>query len=498
VHLIKKITTFFFFIGWSFSSFSQNWQLVNPAYKYNYYSTNPAIASASIWVDSLKNNIFFLNRIIAPCDTCISAHLANNFEDTGYVLSNQPTFMQRKLSKGSNGIYNFTDKGNIVIHTQNSLQTSWLFDSVSNISAQFIFKTATTVFSSTDSVQGIRLSSGDTILLSKNYGIIQYPRVYASHQYYTLAGVEGINLGVQTLKFKDFFNFSVGDVFQYSTTDDNYIFYPPFFTQGIKKIQILKRMQYTDTISYQVKITALDSQWLGGNTPVYTYSTGIDTVSFIDSANHFTNLYTNQLVPVITTQYGSITTPSINQLQLDVDARGIAVKRYGITCPNVESNGKNYGLASSVDSINPYLYLIRNAVLILGREAKAGLGITSDVYNNTDEVKTTCLTAYVKGKDTVGMLIPDAQLLTVASYKANPALNICLFPNPAHEGCIIAFSSLFKGSVEIYNNAGQLVFSDAVNNIAQYKIDISNFSAGIYLIKCNSSDSFITKKVIIQ
>ena len=499
LHTVKKITVFVLFVMWCACSFAQNWQPVSPGYIYNYSTTNPSIASASIWVDSVKNNnTFFLNRIIASCDTCISAQLVNDPNDTTYVLSNQPSFLQRKITALNKGVYNFTDRGNIVIHTTDTLHTTWLFDSINNISAELISKSITTFFSSTDSIQLIKLSSGDTIILSKNSGILQYPKVYTTHQYYTLAGIEGMNKGLQTLKFKDFFNFANGDVFQYATDDNNFVFTPPLFTQGIKKIEILNRIQNTDTISYRVKITVLDSQWVGGSTPVYTYSAGIDTISFIDSVNHFTNLYANHLVHVIKTQYGAITTPAINQLQMDIDAKGLAVKRYGISCSNAPSTTNNYGVASSVDTINSYLYLIRNSVLMLGREAKAGLGITSDLYNNQDELKNTCLTAYVKGGDTVGTITPDEQLAAISAYKTKPTLNILVYPNPAQQSCTINFAALFKGHVDLFNNAGQLIFSNDINNSLSYKIDISNFGVGIYILKCSSSDSFITKKIIIQ
>lgn len=495
---IKKITLFVLFFLWNVFSFSQNWQLINPAYKYNYYTANPAIATATIWVDSAKNNTCYLNRIIAPCDTCISAHLANDFYDTAYVLSNQPTFLQRKLMMLNNAAYNLLDKGNIIIQTKNNLNTSWLFDSINNITAQVISKTTATVLSLVDSVQCIKLSCSDTIIISKTYGILQYPTSYGSGKYYRLAGIEGLNMGLQTFKFKDFFNFSAGDVFQYDINDQNFVFTPPLFTQGIRKVTILNRLKNTDTISYQVKTTLLDSTWLGGSPAAITFSVSIDTLTFIDSANHFTNLYADQLVPItISSMFGFISTPAINQLQLGLDANNFPVKRYGVVCPNTINDISNYGLASSVDTINPYLYLIRNGILILGREAKLGLGITSDVYNNYDELKTTCLTAYIKGTDTVGTIMPDAQVTSIPVNNV-PGSDILIFPNPAKDKIDISFPFLYKGKLFIYNNSGQQVFSDHVNNVSQYRLDISNFSPGIYLVKCNYNNSCITKKIIIQ
>ncbi|MEO8759959.1 MAG: hypothetical protein ABI388_02750, partial [Bacteroidia bacterium] len=136
----KKIFAIILFSFSSILCFSQNWQLLNPAYKYNFYTTNQSIVAATVWVDSIKNNTSYLNRIVTPCDTCISAHLANDFYDTAYVLSNQPTFLQRKLLILPNGSYNLIDKGNVMIHTTDTLNSTWIFDSINNINAQLIAK----------------------------------------------------------------------------------------------------------------------------------------------------------------------------------------------------------------------------------------------------------------------------------------------------------------------------------------------------------------------
>ena len=485
-----------FLLSWALEA--QNWQVLNTAYRYHYYTRNPAVISASIWVDSVKNNTAYLNRLVSRCDTCVSAQLANNFYDTAYVLSNQPGFLQRKMQVLSNGGYHFTDYGNVVFQTQAAPHTPWLFDSLNQITARLLATQLYVIFSTVDSVQYIGLSSGDTVILSRYYGLLQYPVAYGSHLYYRLAGIEGLNKGLQNHTFKDFFTFSAGDVFQYSTEDQNYVFTPPLFTQGIKKVQILRQLKNTDTLSYQVKTSLLDSQWIGGNTPVYTFSTSIDTLVFVDSARHFTNLYSNQLVPVaVPAQFAMITTPSINQLQNDIDSRLVPVKRYGVVCPNTVYDSTHYGVASSVDTLNPFLYLIRNGVLNLGREAKVGLGISSDVYNNYDEIKTTCLTGYVKGTDTVGTITPDAALSAID----NPLESIKelrLSPNPTRTSCCLQFYPLYTGQLYVFNTMGQIIFSENLYRASQYKLNTATFGSGIYLIKCHAGNDLITQKLIIE
>ena len=73
----------------SLSLFSQNWNLINKDYTYNYAVNN--LYELSIHTDSINiygnDTTFFTNNIVVTCDTC---HGQNN----GALLRNQPTFFQ--------------------------------------------------------------------------------------------------------------------------------------------------------------------------------------------------------------------------------------------------------------------------------------------------------------------------------------------------------------------------------------------------------------------
>jgi hypothetical protein len=74
-----------------------------------------------------------------------------------------------------------------------------------------------------------------------------------------------------------------------------------------------------------------------------------------------------------------------------------------------------------------------------------------------------------------------------------------LFPNPANDELNIAVkSSHEKISVKVFNILGEEVLSSAFTN--QINIDISSFTAGIYLVKlCNEKNEFVyAEKIIIQ
>lgn len=479
---------------------AQNWSPIPTSYTCNYSNQNPNVPAASIWIDSSKIqsglNWHFMNRIIALCDTCHSSHLAHNFYDTTYLLSDQSNFLQTQIAEIQTGKWWLKIPGNIVIHTNAPISQPWLLDSLNLITAQVISRSSKSILTAIDSIQTLLLSSGDTIVLSKNFGVLQYPIGYSASSYFRLIGIEGLNLGKQSLKFKDFFNFSPGDVFQFSRQDNNFIFFPPFYQQGLVKYTVLSRLQNTDTIRYRVQAISMDSSWLGGYQPTFTVASRIDTLVFIDSATHFTNLYANQKTPLNVAHSGNITTPCINQIETGWDTHNLGVKSYGIICPNSTASGNQYGVASSVDTINPNLYLERNSVLILGREAKAGLGITSNLSNDYNEVKMTCLTAYIKGPDTVGLILPNSQFVTSAAYMSQASIPSKLYPNPFSFETNLFFARPFAGTVEVFDATGLVIMKEQLIGMQTFNIQTHTWAEGIYFLQITSPQGRETKKMI--
>ena len=67
-----------------------------------------------------------------------------------------------------------------------------------------------------------------------------------------------------------------------------------------------------------------------------------------------------------------------------------------------------------------------------------------------------------------------------------------IFPNPVANSVTIKFSLNEEGEILITNLFGQKVFSEKINS-EQLQIDVSKFSAGMYLVKWQSGENFETK-----
>src|ERR1035438_3043840 len=89
------------------NSYSQNWQPVNSAYKYNYSPNgNGYDSTVTIHVDSTgvsgADSVYYLNRILVPYGS-------------NYLIKNMPQFLQRTMIKKNNGDIIFQDTSSFLI-----------------------------------------------------------------------------------------------------------------------------------------------------------------------------------------------------------------------------------------------------------------------------------------------------------------------------------------------------------------------------------------------
>ncbi len=88
----------------------------------------------------------------------------------------------------------------------------------------------------------------------------------------------------------------------------------------------------------------------------------------------------------------------------------------------------------------------------------------------------------------------------ISSIADNDVLNI--FPNPANGLVTINFSGLSRHiSIEIFNDLGQLIYSEKRNESLKESsktIDLGAFQAGIYLFKIAGDEKVFIKKIFLQ
>lgn len=196
---------------------AQNWSPIVTGNKYH-YTCDTTQTIFTLFADSFdvqgNDTLFYMNRIVLPCDTCVNLSW---YQSSGPVekvfLRNQPQFLLRNCLVSDTSIWCHSPTG-FVLYPMRSVSSSWLFDTLNNITATVSEKLMGSVLGNTDSICVILLSTGDSVELSKNYGVVKFP--VNGGGYFRLYGIEGnASIGERLAGFMDFFNFNVGDSFVY-------------------------------------------------------------------------------------------------------------------------------------------------------------------------------------------------------------------------------------------------------------------------------------------
>jgi len=477
---MKKIITLLLLIT-SLEISAQDWKIINSTYRYNFSLNTENIISITIWVDSVKSNgddsIFFLNRVVEKCNNCS----INNLDNSEYEIFNKPLFLQEKVIK-SNSIYSFSTPNNFVIKSKAEIGDKWLFDTAYNIEAKIVNKSTIYIFQLKDSIKTIVLSSNDTIIISKLFGIIRFDVPY-DLKGYLLEGIDH-KYGASVPNFFDIYNFSVGDIFEYHGTSLSNIDGPAISnTCYDEKDKILTKKILNDSIVYDISVISLYSQFC---CPVELKCSSSRAFKakwiFINKTNCIENLFNNELI-------------SLDKYGLDKhNCKNYSIVRISKNSKNIYT--KTLGSSDSMDFYNisdTFHNILKKQICIENEEFRYndGLGLVYHSDGSFEAGSTYELIGYKKGNDTVGILLDDNKLILSSVYIENNDVEI--FPNPT------------KNDIWIKNNdkqkINQIIISDLKGMILytgmeSKTISLTNFKPGIYIIEIRLEKSIIKRKII--
>ena len=468
----------------SVSGYTQNWQLLNKNYRYNYYRNNSKLIHSTVFAEAAfdmgNDSLFYMNTIVKDCDTCTKV-----IEDPVVAYYDQPQFLQKRVVKYRN-FYTFKIPQKIVINYKAGVNDSWVFDTINNIAAKIVSLSETDLFGKTDSVKVIELSNNDTIIQSKSFGIVRFDSGYDSSQY-ILAGIDNI-IGETVPRFNDFFNFSVGDIFEYhgsswavESADRSFI----------EKVEITSKKQMGDTLEYGASVIYFEKirRYYDnpGSSSSKRYST---TLRFINTPEHPVNGYNNQLVKILDyinknfchQQY------EYSRVRYQLDSKGAFIKTVGLI-PFKDF----YSICNSQNKM-----LCRPHGLLCDEHEvsyKVGLGKVHQRLDGFEWHSKRDLVAYRINNDTIGNLTPDEKLLVHAATIEKTKTEI--YPNPADKVLFIQnmHPNIKIQSVHLINTAGQII--DVQNSFVKdnlIQLNIADFKPGLYLVKiCYPEETEVVK-----
>ncbi|MEM7374421.1 MAG: T9SS type A sorting domain-containing protein [Bacteroidota bacterium] len=242
---------------------SQDWTIVNPEYAYHYIGHN----TFGQETDSLNPFTLEVDRISG--DTSWMTHRLvemHGWSDPDFVPV--PFFLQYEMiQRGDQSVW-FRDTGSFVIYPPSPSLTSWLFDTLANITATQASVFETMTYQQSDSVRLLLLSSGDTILQSKHFGMLRFPDGYGNDSYFRQLGIDGAERGFNYPDFYEMYAWQAGDRYEYKTTKRYERAATYSHADTCHTVTTIRQMDIlaVDTISEGLAIKILDKVHIGDTT----------------------------------------------------------------------------------------------------------------------------------------------------------------------------------------------------------------------------------------
>lgn len=244
---------------------SQNWNILNSGDRLLFYAGSDGFGSSSVYIsgDSM---------IVSGNDTTFILNRKVDDNSSSFLHGNIPQVYQRELIHAANGDWIFHDTAQWVMRPADPVGSNWLFNSQNGISATISGNNQQTVLGQPDSVKTILLSNGDSILASRDHGLIYLPMCMGVTNEYFLAG-KNQSADDSIPSFQTIFDFHPGDIFQYSIGYGDWINSTHIYEQdsiinvtfspGVVIIQVKKKWKRFDTYSQDT-----------------TYGTGINSLTY--------------------------------------------------------------------------------------------------------------------------------------------------------------------------------------------------------------------------
>ncbi len=474
------------------NSFSQNWNLIDAEKTFFYKHVDSLYITNTIDVDSTQisgsDTLYFIHTTIKICDTCtvippnaVGGVLYHAYWPEIFGLS--PLY--------SNATKEFIFQDGSIKHTA-EISDSWLFNSTLGINATVVDKYETTILGQIDSFKVIELSTLDTILISKNHGVIRYPDFENAGKYFLHVGYhEGQNsYGEYLPNMWRIYDFQIGDAFYYSHYYSYISSEPDQCFEGMNsKHTVMTNLTSQTYPSYDFFQThkfyfgcvnsGVYEEYTGNGSPNYYLDSS--RAYFENQFSGITNIWNendNNLEPFYLFQYNSFLVGSPYYIDTS-NCRNFISHRY--------DNGYIKFIQTMSSSSDSLYFIDASPSYEVKLEFKEGLGRTYLELYSFEELRTDELKAWISDGDTVG------NIFQFSALQESTDEIFRIYPNPALDQITIPENlSLFS----IYSLSGKLIY---IFENPDPVISISELNKGVYLIKAIDKDNNqFQQKLIVE
>ncbi len=487
---MKKQLFTFVFLALFAHVYCQNWQPLTRSDIFHFKHKDSPFITQSVWVNNFTatnqgDTTFYLNLIANHFLNPLSP-TSPNYQCMEGLAYHLPHFLQKEAVKQADSTWVFQSPTmSYFFKPFAQLNDSWLFEANNNVTATVVAIDTLQLIGQSDSVKKIFLSTGDSIFLSKNFGLLRFP-TFDSTLYVEWAGIQTRSLGDTIFHYKEIFDFEVGDVFYYNAymgmgggTGFPGSFYTNIY-QKIKatvtnKVSSLNNLQYDFHCNIQTKI---------GQTGPYTFSV-IDTTLFFYAGN--TRAY-NSYPRQYTTAWGGYAL-------LEWDSTFSCLSKsfpYGFIHPVVGMGADTIWGGNCFESVlKSSMKYGKGLGLLHSRQFNFSFG-----PNLMGSQSDTSLVGYIKNGISVGTIYPDWQFTGVE--KGNIS-HLYFSPNPVKDELYFWVEGENDlHSLRIWDMQGQEMIAETpLLNSTTHILRVQDWAKGLYFVEIRDKEGNVyTEKFV--
>lgn len=474
---MKKLI--FLFVLVSNFSFAQQWSFfpINDTLCYqklnSKYITNTLVVSPS----NSTNGILYSFSISAlPCDTCI--HLK------GKYYTYQSDFLAKSYTVDSNGNVILNNNSNTsILYINQVVGFSWNFNS--SLTATISSVKKSTIFSISDSIKTILFSNGDSMLLSKNNGVILFR--HPSEGYLKLVGNHSKKYGERLfdinkyniLKKNDYFNYT-----EYTFDGSGGFFCDRTNSETYKIIRV-------DTLNDELRYTCDSKLYSHGYYDCSNFKSAFSTVTYnkniqfkVDYKRAY--LLLNQIRFNSTNLSGHL----YNTSSITIYSQDTLVTLSGTD--NRGPDSKKY-----LTMVNPMLFRLDSSMDALFFWYKYPILFENSIEWYFEQKYEHVLGGYIKDGISYGRTDTNIYLAT----NSIKPFTFSVYPLPNSGEFNIALNdAVINGDVlvSILDLNGRIIFTQNYNEDTFLKVKTTELINGVYLLKINIGDKVSYQKLIID
>ena len=257
-------------------------------------------------------------------------------------------------------------------------------------------------------------------------------------------------------------------------------------------------VRWLDSLQFQNTWFNLSTNTLGLSYCKWNTQGVLQNVKNINSAlpsSQFTNPYKTQLDPLGNMWVGGRLTNMLDFGGHQVSDFGVSyLARFNNQCDDTVHVKPTSGIPDTAFCINTNIQLIgnpNNVYYVWGNGNHTNTQMVNYAAAGTDSLFVVVYDGKCYWTDTIVLTINSC--IGIDEVKENP---MKVFPNPAVDFVNISLPQYYKDALlSVLNSQGEVQYS-AIINSKEFKVDVSHYATGIYIVLLKTGDGVFSRKVV--